>query len=415
MTEGAPDAGWPAAELVSFAVRDFKALRDARLDFEPDVTVLVGRNDVGKSTVLEALFAYGMVVRSGGFRTLYREVPPRFDATWRRGDELWEHGQTFDPRAPAERLRCGDRFWDWNPRTRELKTDLGVFQARDLPRLLALGQIGAERWRLDTDVPEAVFGPLAVLAQFGIPQPYRFEPTALQRPAPLALEQPQPTGLGWTMWMQAIVNRRDAGLSSLEQVMRGLFPFFGELRLREQRVHIEQSVVATPPDPLSLPDPADEPLRRELETQATRLLYVRAPSPEAPWVAASELSSGLLLTLAHLALVYGTDDTRLLLLEEPENGLNPKITLEMMRALLAAATARKRQLLITTHNAWWLDLIPRRAIRVLTRDVDGAKISRPDPEELDELLGSLDAYPSELVNVYGPEGLLMHGRGGDSG
>jgi len=407
MTEGPPDPGLPAVELASFSVHNFKALRAARVDFEPDVTVLVGRNDVGKSTVLEALFTYGTVVRSGGFRTLYRDVPPRFEATWRRGSELWEHAQIFDPRAPAERLRCGDRFWDWNPRTRELKTDLGVFQAKELPRLLALGQIGAERWRLDTDVPETVYGPLAVLAQFGIPRPYRFEPTALQRPAPLALEQALPTGLGWTMWMQAIVNRRDADLPALEQVMRELFPFFGELRLREQRVHVVRaSAQLAFPGP---PEPVEE-LRSELEAQATRLLDVRAPSPDAPWVVASELSSGLLLTLAHLALVYGTDDTRLLLLEEPENGLNPKITLEMMRALLAAASARKRQMLLTTHNAWWLDLVPRRGIRVLTRNVDGANITQPDPEELDELLGSLDAYPSELVNVYGPEGLLMHRR-----
>ena len=125
---------------------------------------------------------------------------------------------------------------------------------------------------------------------------------------------------------------------------------------------------------------------------------------------ASDISSGLLLALAHLALAYSEESGPLLLLEEPENGLNPKVTLQMMQALLRVMSERKRQLVLTTHNSWWLDIVPRESIRVVTRDAEGGHMHTVDPAKLDEMLRELDIYPSEIMSVYGPEGLVASDR-----
>ena len=43
--------------FTSLHMKDFRATRELEIDFEPDVTVIVGRNGAGKTSILDALAA----------------------------------------------------------------------------------------------------------------------------------------------------------------------------------------------------------------------------------------------------------------------------------------------------------------------------------------------------------------------
>ncbi len=426
--------------MVAFEIHHFKLFQYARLDVHPQTTVLVGLNDVGKSVLFNAIYLYGQIQRAGFRGPLSDEIfgspsgkPTRFVAEWEIHGERWRHSITLDANAPEERLERGHEYWSWNPKERVLDTHSGKFDVRELRRYTSLSRVESSQWNLDTDVDESIYEPLAVTRSFATPNAYLFEPSSLGLPTPLDFQQPLRNGHGWAIWLQEIVNRRNDDLRDMEAAVSKLFPFFRRVRVQEERLHIERKV-----SELGFADDATRTLGRgvpqmsafsdkfleALQQQASkREVFVEiASSPKAHAevasepdsakqgllsIAAADISAGLLLALAHFSLVYADEAGRLILLEEPENGLNARITLAMMREFLRLVQRRGKQLILTTHNAWWLDLVAPDSIRVMTRDEEGAHIHRPDPARLQALREEMDVYPSEVVSAHGPEGLLL--------
>lgn len=401
----------PRPELVSFELRNFRAFSHARIELEPDITVLIGRNDVGKSTLLDAITLYGSTLgeaRQWQEKGIWGIGPhaPSFEARWRLGGEIWEHSIRLDARDPEERLSTGDLWWRWDAKAHTLNSHAGEFQVSDLKSYVHLTALRPNQWLLNTNAPEAVFAPLTVPASFSVAGPYLFEPSQLRKyNAFNATRPPELTGRGWPIWLQQVLNRRNGDFEAIEAALRGMFPFFRGLRLQLRQPSAAESSDA---------GPEVGPLRYNVSIEVGP--EAGEPHESPPRVLPVDAaSSGLLLALAHLALAYADDDSRLFLLEEPENGLNAKITLDMMRSFIDAVRQRRRQIILTTHNPWWLDLVPRASIRVLTRDKVSAHIHRPNVDELDTLLAEIDAHPSELMDAYGPEGLLMKRRSRDVG
>src|SRR5262249_25371392 len=163
-----------------------------------------------------------------------------------------------------------------------------------------------------------------------------------------------------------IINRRNEDIGALESDIRNLFPFFGSVSVKEQRIQIQReereitsgrvdeprAVAAKPRVPRQARGPilvatdTSELLDHLSDLESTREVLIDvAPSGrggEAPpvRVPASAASSGLLLALSHFALLHASSEDDLLLLEEPENGLNGEVTLEMIRAFLAVVRRR---------------------------------------------------------------------------
>ncbi len=433
----------PRIKLRSFEVRNFRLFRHERLELHPEVTVLVGGNDVGKSTLLRALFTYGRTSLEG-FRVALRSKQElgtgpeaaQFTAEWGVGEERWTHHITLDPARPEEKFEHGDAWWSWDAKACRLDSNAGAFSLDPGFRLSTLAQFDERRWQVDTNVPPEVYGPLSVTQRFRTTRPYFFQPHALASPVSVDVETPGPDGRGWAVWLQQLVNRRDDTLSKVEATLRELFPFFGRVRVREEKSPSFDLMS----EMFSIFDPASTAdfralLRDGLLQRATKggdlsdekyrnfrsqevIFELQDPNGShegpPPSLGAEDVSSGLLLALVHLVASYALIDTPLVLLEEPENGLNRRIMLDMMRAILAAYRERGHQLVMTTHHGWWLDLVPPEAIRVLTRDETGGHVRSPDPSALRHALDELDLYPSEVMNTYGPEGLL-HDLGGEAG
>ncbi|HWN71664.1 MAG TPA: AAA family ATPase, partial [Haliangium sp.] len=158
---------------MAFEIEHCKLFRHARLDVHPEITVLVGANDVGKSVLLEAISLYGEL-QQVGLRDLLddarfggaRGEPARFTAEWDVNGQRWRHSITLDSSAPEERLERGREHWSWNPKARVLDTHHGRFDARDIKRYTTMA--GAE-WALDTDLEKTIHEPLAVTRRFVTP------------------------------------------------------------------------------------------------------------------------------------------------------------------------------------------------------------------------------------------------------
>ncbi len=394
----------PAIRLEWLEVENFRLFKKVRLELHSGVTVIVGLNDTGKSTLLEAMYSYGQVQRVGFRKVLERddfedtgEHATRFRCRWSVDGEAWEHEVILDPSAPQERLHGMGETWTWNPRARSLVHAGQTYHGSKTLAYCSLSQLTPKDWQLGSNVPSSVFSPTSVVRYFNVPLAHLFQPESLAKLSHVSVQRPNRSGFGWANWLQTIINRRDGTIEEFEATIGNIFPHFKGVRvfIDDGRKSLHKIAVigarySTPSD--------------------YREQGVTIKLPGGHSVLARKTSSGLLLALAHLALVHATPEGSLILLEEPENGLNETIMLDMMRAFLDAVRRRNQQLVMTTHHAWWLDLVPHDSIRVMTRDVNGGHVESPAPGEIQRIVEEKKLYPSEVMSLHGPLGLLRLGR-----
>lgn len=411
--------------LVSFTVRNFRTFVDETLHVERDATVLVGRNDTGKSSLLQALWLYGQVT-SDGFRTVAdtpelgdSPSPVEFLTTWRELDtgEMYEHEVHCDPKRPEERLSWQGEQYTWIPTEKTLLGSDRAFAASQFGRYASLGSIDQSDWLAGTEVPPATVNNLSAPHGFGIPRPQLFEPTQLATSVPLEIESMYPGGAGWAGMLQSIINRRDGSLESLENRIRDLFPFFHRVTVVEERYEVTRKVVGLDQGAVEAFgfDRADRGqfLERYAEHESMRRVIFEVPPPGARggdrvWIPANQVSSGLLLCLAYMTIALSSPSGNLLVLEEPENGLNRTVATKMMESFLDLVRDRDQQLIMTTHNPFWLDVVGPQGVRVVVRDASGSHI-RYDPANFERIRDE-GFYLSEMMSLGGPEQLLEKRR-----
>jgi hypothetical protein len=399
-----------SARMIKLRVRNYKILQDATLDIEPHVTVIVGRNDTGKSLLLEALWAYHRIQWSaedlfGFYQALGEgaslERSPVFEATWEVDGQLWTHQIHAHPRHPEERLVSAEREWLWMPKEGALITHsvhdpqpIDRYETRLEDHAYWLSNIGTLAWESGSQVPIDVYTPTLVTQQFITPLPRLLEVSWLQMPgregeSPLANRY----GAGWVDLLQGAINRRDGSIEEIEAQMQEMFPFFLRCRIVEEKIPMGESI-----SPRVIRGSAT--YHRRLQVQ------VRGPQGDTPWLEAPQLSAGVVLALAMLSLIFATPERRMIAFEEPENGLNPAILTILIKTILRLTSQRQQQVLLTTHHAWWLDEVPPDSIRVMVRDEAGAHVRALDAASWREGLDSGDVFLSEVFNIFGPEGLL---------
>lgn len=62
--------------IESIQLKNYRCFKDVKIKFK-DVTVIVGKNNAGKSSLLEALRLVSLAIRKAE-HTTYRELPPEF-------------------------------------------------------------------------------------------------------------------------------------------------------------------------------------------------------------------------------------------------------------------------------------------------------------------------------------------------
>lgn len=108
---------------------------------------------------------------------------------------------------------------------------------------------------------------------------------------------------------------------------------------------------------------------------------------------ASRASVGVRLLLFMVVLVHLPEPPRIILLEEPENGVHPRRLEEIMsmlrNATLGAYGGRPSQVILTTHSPYLLDHVDLETDQVLvfSREPDGSRTARPvDAERMKTFL-----------------------------
>ena len=420
----------PKVRLNSFRVTNFRSFREAEIRVEQDITVIVGCNDAGKSTLLNALWLYGQVCESG-FRVVASVLEladdaeyPTFVAEWldEASGLTYEHTLVCHPRRQEERLAWAGGAVAWDPRQRRLQWGGDGCDAKGIRRLASLGSVPATTWQTDTDVPESIVDRVTTVRSFQTPLPYLFEPSRLALGVPLDIDSVSRNGAGWVMLLQDVVNRRDDSLEKLEKTLGGpdLFPFFRRVGVVEQRYEVTKKLVGMDEEAPGMPTAWTQDDERFLlwsaQRQSERQLRFEVDVhggglfPNRTWVPASAMSSGLLLALAYFTVAMAAPEGSLLALEEPENGLNQVVTSQMMEKFLELVRERRHQLLMTTHNGFWLDYVGPQAVRVVTRDEYGSHVFA-DPDNFERIRDE-GLYLSEVMNLGGPEQLLKKRRGG---
>lgn len=85
-------------------------------------------------------------------------------------------------------------------------------------------------------------------------------------------------------------------------------------------------------------------------------------------------------------------------IEEPETSQHPNYQVMLMKALLALAEQPNRQIIVTTHVPALAGLLPIEGIRYVTKNAEGAPTVRgPDAEVLEEASSSLGVLPETGV------------------
>jgi predicted ATPase len=106
-----------------------------------------------------------------------------------------------------------------------------------------------------------------------------------------------------------------------------------------------------------------------------------------------QVSSGVRLMLFFVALAFHPTPPKLILVEEPENGLHPKRLADVIKTLRSLTAGKygghAAQVVLTTHSPYLLDLIDPATDQVLVfrREPDGSRSASPvDTERMKSFL-----------------------------
>jgi predicted ATPase len=365
--------------LKSFSAKNFRTLDGGIVDFEP-LTFLVGPNASGKSNILRGIQAFGRAVTNlADHARNTSEARKRFESEhWKADGSLAMHfaarlgtlGSDFadyeieigsrDDGAVirAERMKFNERAsvdrdqLEENPKPpieigeepeRSREEDL----AEDLKRMLKPSAIQAfpqqvagfaigeqeKRWRPLLDQFRSVSSQ----------RTYMLDPRILIEASEPRTHDLEENGRNFPSYLEELKEGRSPDLfDRIRDEFRKIFPF-----------------VST----ITVPTVAG---RKDILFWENGKKYAADKGG---------FSGGMLLALAYLAVAMEPDGPSLLCIEEPENGLHPKLLgflVDFFRGITEGRFGGKRiQIVLTTHSPILLDFARPQEVRIVRRTNDG--------------------------------------------
>ncbi|MGC4067242.1 MAG: AAA family ATPase [Polyangiaceae bacterium] len=290
----------------TFRAQGFGCLKNVEAQLTP-LHAFIGPNDSGKTTLLKAIETLGRLAHG----TFFSEVPHR--TYW----NAKPNGVLLEAEAPTEFVRIVG-----SPKGAELTG----------------GTINGESFteRID-DGTRAITEPPARLGLRGI-RLLRLDPDAMRERSPLlSLDE-----------TQKFFETRGKGLAGL---LGSLFMQGEEGPPRALRERVEKLF----PGVLRV---SAKPAKDMVELEAILRDGTKVP--------AEGLSEGLLYFLAFFLLEY-MSDAKIILLEEPENGLHPARVTEVMDMLRKLTEDQNVQVLISTHSPLVINELKPEEVTLVTR------------------------------------------------
>jgi predicted ATPase len=390
--------------ITHLKVKGFKCIEEFDHDLKP-FNVLIGPNDSGKSSVLDSLNILGQLVLKQ-FDQVFHDGYEFNNICWRGSDRRtisWdivteekkneERHYSLGVRSDgglsavldSEKMALGNSLiWQWDVKPVPPGAGIGS-------RGVVLNSKGVMIWERDSDgmknsllnwrISGVNDSPAQVLFTqlVGSIRKYSLDATKLAAESivPVASETPSLSehGDGLPSVLADMKLRDYARFKQIEHALCEAVPGVRE-------------IVITPASKKQGPSPI----------AAYSLAFVRS---DTSWtIPASQSSAGLLLLTGYLTLVHSKTPPKVLLVEEPENGVHPR-RLELVVKLLRSLTeglggAPPIQVILTTHSPYLLDYAKADEVLMFNRDEHGAaRASRlsdaPNLEERlkDQLLGEM--------------------------
>ena len=389
--------------LTRLRIHNFKCLHDVTLELGR-LTVLIGPNDSGKSSLLDALHLLGRSTHEG-IAAIFRGPLAVENLLWQRDKSLplrWEV-TAFDGRqdvtyllelradaSSREELKVGGDVWlsermsfdDQGPRAFTVRVPGGAsYAVHRLGVTTALASLAANR---NEQIADAV-GPLvASLRSLGR---HHLSTDALRATSvPEPGDVLSPSGDNLAAVVDAILGGPDRDVrAQFEDELHAIIPTL--------------KGVSTPPAAAG-----DKPGAKEVH-----FVLAGANGKRAVTIPGALASDGAMLVTAFLALAHGpTPD--LLLIEEPENGLHPARVGQIMGLLRRMSEGKvgeqRRQILMTTHNPLFLNQARPEEVRIVQRRPDSGTHVTPLERvvNIDDMLK--DFGIGELWNLLGEDALV---------
>jgi energy-coupling factor transporter ATP-binding protein EcfA2 len=335
-------AGYPslivsagAVMLETLNIHHFKVHRELSVSLSP-ITVLVGPNGCGKSTVLEAIWCLSQMASGaapGAVFELDRSIGDVRSAGSSGSVELEASGTVEGSGFQAKWWSEGedDRGsfeMHWIDGT---KTSIQSFDEILVPDKRLVRGIGGAVWR-------------------------RLDPKALARPDKSDDETPRmaDNGSGLASFLAHMKLNRDAVFEELLAALRQIVPGVLGIRFDKKKYVIPAKYVSEPRSPGWV-----EP---QVEIR-NRVLFDTDRGEGIPGHRASE---GTLLTLGILATLFDPDAPSLILLEEPERALHPRAFAEFVSHLRRLVERHDRlQVVMATHSPYLLSAFQPEEIRLM--------------------------------------------------
>jgi energy-coupling factor transporter ATP-binding protein EcfA2 len=386
-----------------FSVKNYKCLADVDIPLTP-IHVLIGPNDAGKTSVLEAMAALYASARG----TSDAAFPQPWD-----GRELVFHGSEFSTVSFSGEWH-DRRHGDSDAGTPALRYGLSVEFFPSRGKSCSSGGKWVELGGKPLDVtllpgsPSDLIGVLAravgrdpqlsdrvdeVVKMLKPAHMYSLNPKLMALPAAPQIRRKfrlDQDGFGLATLLQDIVNFNPNLLVSLRDKFCGFFPQFKTVRLETENACARHYDFDAGGIPMS-------------SGSVGVGIYFETPSGET--VRAQQASDGAIVFLAFLALAHLPDPPTLLLIEEPENGIYPKRLGEVIQMLKEMVNrtegVRFPQIIMTTHSPYVLSFFEPEEVTFLSRDPkkpEAGVRARPlrDAPNIRERLGGGAFYLGEL-------------------
>ena len=352
--------------IKQFHVKNYKALRDVTLPLKP-IHVLIGPNDSGKTSILEAIAA---LCRSVDFplNQILPSVPKAPDLLWdTHGDMVaaftaniddsvvvGEYGVACVMGQGAVAVARDGEFWQYQDGQR-----------------LHISQVGAHVTTVysayRTNLPPANVALAKKLhdALSGVAF-FRWNPRMLKLPVVLDSSHRlsmDSSGFGLAQCLDDILGLDRDRFRKLETKFCEIFPEIKSVQLVSERAYLWPQA-----------NQADD-LPHATEASG-KSIYFQLQNGKS--IRAAQASDGLLLVLAYLTLLHLPDPPRVILVEEPENGIHPKRLGEIINILRQLIEGQNRtQILMTTHSPYLLDLFKPEEVTLCKKEPDGSVSVHP--------------------------------------
>jgi predicted ATPase len=384
------------AMIETFRVQNYKALRDVELKLTP-MHVLIGPNDSGKTSILEALGAL--------CRSVEMPLEEAFLGRWRGQELVWNseektHGPAivgFEAKFADEsgsheyRLECEFQGVDRSVRVWgeffEGEKMLGEFTPQTI--VMSAGRLlfGPPNERL---ISNALFGS----------QYCRWNPRFLALPNAQDENHSfhfDPSGFGLALFLDDVLGVDRNIFAKIEDRFREVFPHVNGIILKRERAFRMRR--GTSPDVQLLEEAEGKGIHLKLRSGQT--------------VPVSQVSDGMLLLLAYLAVLYSPVKPRVLMVEEPENGVHPSRLKEVLQILRELVSEQSHtQVLMTTHSPYVLDAFSPEEVTLCKKGDDGAvKVHRLS--DVKAVREQLDVF--SLGEIWTAEGDEALARGDSNG